>query len=88
MTDHIAEDRWVIVEDCVRTPPAFRTKDWAYIDKDPELFTEDWCKLYKILKNVSFSRHSMKSTPLMRNPFNNCTRIVHSKSMSFTRKTS
>ena len=88
MTDRIAEDRQVIVEDCVRTPPAFRTEDWAYIDEDPELLTEDWCKLYKILKNVSFSRHSMKSTPVMRNPFNNCIRIVHSKSMSFTRKTS
>ena len=83
MTDRIAEDWLVIVEDCVRTPPAFRTKDW-----DPKPFTEDWCKLYKILKHVSFSRHSMKSTPLMRNPFNNCTRIVHSKSISFTRKTS
>ena len=87
MTDRIAEDRWVI-EDCVRTPPSFRTEDWAYIDEDPKPLTEDWCKLYKNLKNVSFSRHSMKSTPVMRNPFNNCIRIVHSKSMSFTRKTS
>ena len=48
MTDHIAEDWPVIVEDCVQTPPAFCTEDWAYIDKDLELFTEDWCKLYKI----------------------------------------
>ena len=48
MTDRIAEDWLVIVEDCVQTPPAFHTKDWAYIDEDPEPFTKDWCKLYKI----------------------------------------
>ena len=48
MTDRIAEDRLVIVEDCVRTPLAFHTEDWAYIDEDPNPFTEDWIKLYKI----------------------------------------
>ena len=33
MTDRIAEDQWVIVKDCVQTPPAFHAKDWAYIAK-------------------------------------------------------
>ena len=48
MTDHIAKDWPLIVEDCVQTAPAFCTKDWAYIDEDPDPFTKDWLKLYKI----------------------------------------
>ena len=48
MTDRIGVDRRVIVKDCARTPPSFQAKDWAYIDEDPEPFTEDCITLYKI----------------------------------------
>ena len=48
VTGNGAKDRPVIVEDCVWTPLAFHTEDWAYIDEDPNPFIEDWIKLYKI----------------------------------------
>ena len=48
MTDCIAKDWLLIVEDCVQTALAFCTEDWAYIDEDPDPFTKDWLKLYKI----------------------------------------